>query len=86
MAVSDDGFTRPDAVREDRLGGQDAVDLFVALSRFNAALFEGLTDADREVGMSHPEYGIITVDWIIHLLPGHQLHHLAQLEHIGQLS
>lgn len=70
--------------RETRIGGQEAVETFLALSRFNAALFEGLTTAERETGMTHPEYGTITVDWIVHLLPGHQLHHLAQLEQIGR--
>jgi hypothetical protein len=69
---------------ESKVSGRDAVDALVALSRFIAALFEGLTTAQRETGMSHPEYGIITVDWIIHLLPGHQLHHLTHLEQIGR--
>ena len=68
--------------RETRVTGADAVDAFVSLARFNLAFFEGLSPADREVAMSHPEYGSITVDWIIHLLPGHQLHHLAQLQAI----
>ena len=69
--------------REARLAGPEALDAFAALSRMNAALFEGLSQADRETSMSHPEYGSITVDWIIHLLPGHQIHHLAQLETIA---
>ena len=69
--------------RETGLGGREALDAFVALSRFNSALFERLTEADRLTPMTHPEYGVITVDWIIHLLPGHQLHHLKQLEQIA---
>jgi hypothetical protein len=70
--------------REDRLPGRDALDAFAAISRLNQSLFEGLSPADRAVAMSHPEYGTISVDWIIHLLPGHQLHHLAQLEQIAR--
>jgi DinB superfamily len=91
MALSTPNYTAqpfdqdPWVAREKRVTGQEAVDVFVALARFNAAMFEGLTAADRETGMSHPEYGSITVDWIIHLLPGHQLHHLAQLEQIAAL-
>lgn len=69
--------------RETRLGGADAVVAFVTISGMNAALFEGLSQPDRQIAMSHPQYGSITVDWIIHLLPGHQLHHLRQLEAIG---
>jgi hypothetical protein len=52
--------------RETRISGPEAVSAFVAVSRLNAALFEALSDADRQVAMSHPEYGTITVDWIIH--------------------
>jgi hypothetical protein len=69
--------------REKRLTGREALDAFVALSRLNTALFEELSSADRGTAMTHPEYGTITVDWIIHLLPGHQLHHLTQLEQIA---
>jgi hypothetical protein len=66
--------------RETRLNGAEAVAAFVSVSRMNVALFEGLSPADRERAMSHPEYGSITVDWIIHTLAGHQIHHLKQLE------
>ncbi len=65
--------------RETIVTGREAVAAFAATSRLNAALFEGLSAVDRAVSMSHPEYGSITVDWIIHLLPGHQLHHINQL-------
>jgi len=65
--------------RETSVSGPEAVAAFAATSRLNAALFEGLSAADRAVSMSHPEYGSITVDWIIHLLAGHQAHHIAQL-------
>jgi hypothetical protein len=68
--------------RETRVSGREAVDAFTALARLNGALFEGLSSGDRQVAMSHPEYGTITVDWIIHLLAGHQIHHLQQLERL----
>lgn len=70
--------------RESRLSGPDTVDALVSMSRMNCALFEGLSQAERDTAMSHPEYGSITVDWILHLLPGHQIHHLAQLESIAR--
>jgi hypothetical protein len=69
--------------RETRIAGPEAFEAFAAISRMNSALFEGLSPSDREIAMSHPEYGSITVDWIIHLLPGHQIHHLGQLETIA---
>ena len=66
--------------RETIVAGPEAVAAFAAMSRLNAALFEGLSAADRAVSMSHPEFGSITVDWIIYLLAGHQIHHITQLQ------
>jgi len=70
---------------ESRLGGRDAFDAFLAASRMNVTLFESLSTAQRAVALSHPEYGALTVDWIIHQLAGHQIHHLRQLEAIARL-
>ena len=68
--------------RDARLSGPQAVDAFVALARMNGLMFEGLSAADRATPFSHPEYGPLTVDWIIHQVAGHQIHHLKQLEQI----
>lgn len=65
--------------REAAMKGSDAVDAFVALSQMNRGLFETLSAADRQLTMAHPQYGTITVDWIVQLLAGHQVHHLQQL-------
>jgi hypothetical protein len=69
--------------RDSRLSGPEAVDAFVALARMNGLLFEGLSPADRATPLTHPEYGAMTVDWIIHQMAGHQIHHLEQLERIA---
>ena len=69
--------------RDSRLSGREAVDAFLALARMNGRLFEGLSAADRATPLSHPEYGPLTVDWIIHQAAGHQIHHLRQLERIS---
>jgi hypothetical protein len=68
--------------RDARLSGPQAVDAFVALARMNGLMYEGLSAADRATPLSHPEYGPLTVDWIIHQAAGHQIHHLKQLEQI----
>jgi DinB superfamily len=65
--------------RETRLSGAEAVAAFAAVGAMNVALFASLSAADRETAMAHPEYGSVTVDWIIHTLAGHQIHHLNQL-------
>lgn len=67
---------------ESRLSGRDALDAFVACARMNRIFFSGLTPSQRATPLSHPEYGALTVDWIIHQMAGHQIHHLHQLERI----
>jgi len=70
--------------RETALAGREALDSLLALSAMNAALYGSLSPADRAVAFSHPEYGGLTVDWLIHQSAGHLLHHLAQLETIAR--
>jgi hypothetical protein len=70
-------------VRESTLAGRAALDAFLALAAMNATLFASLSAADRAVMLSHPEYGSLTVDWIIHQMAGHHFHHLVQLEAIA---
>lgn len=70
--------------KEANLPGRDAVAALVAISRMNVSLFRALSDAERRTAFSHPEYGALTVDWVIHQMAGHQIHHLTQLQHIAQ--
>ena len=67
----------------DALSGVEALDAFLGMAAMNIALFAALSEADRAVVLSHPEYGSLTVDWIIHQMAGHQIHHLKQLEAIA---
>ena len=66
-----------------RLTGHDALDAFLGIAAMNIALFASLSEPDRATSLSHPEYGSLTVDWIIHQMAGHQIHHLKQLEQIA---
>ncbi len=69
--------------RESALGGREALDALVSVGVMNLALYGSLTPADRGISFEHPEYGPITVDWLIHQSAGHLLHHLEQLEDIN---
>ena len=69
--------------RESATSGHDALGAFLGAAALNVALFASLSDADRAITLSHPEYGALTVDWIIHQMAGHQIHHLRQLEAIA---
>jgi hypothetical protein len=71
--------------KETRLSGLDALDAFCAASRMNASFFETLSATDRAAAFSHPEYGALTVDWVVHQTAGHQRHHLAHIETIAAL-
>ena len=67
-------------VLDSRLGGREVLDAFLALARMNLAFFEGLSAAQRATTLTHPEYGTLTVDWILHQMAGHHINHLLQLE------
>jgi hypothetical protein len=69
--------------RDERLGAREAIDALTAMSTMNRTMFASLTDADRATALSHPEYGALTVDWIIHQMAGHLIHHLRHLEEIN---
>jgi hypothetical protein len=72
--------------REAAVDGRLAADTFFALSRLNAALFATLTPADLARPVSHPEFGDITVEWVLHMLAGHQVSHVRQFEEIAKQS
>ena len=65
------------------LSGQEALGAFLATARMNLAFFEGLSAAQRATTLTHPEYGTLTVDWIIHQMAGHHINHLLQLQQIA---
>jgi hypothetical protein len=50
----------------------------------NASLFAALPGTLRETAFVHPEYGTITVDWVLYQMAGHHIHHLAHLQRIAQ--
>ena len=69
--------------KENGLTGSEALDVFVAMAGMNRRFFGALSAADRAATLSHPEYGTLTVDWILTQIAGHQLHHL---EHFQQIA
>src|SRR5437773_405035 len=72
------------SAQEPSLGGREALDALLAFAAMNRAFFSSLTPADRAVRFSHPEFGALTVDWIVHMMAGHQIHHLKQLDAIAR--
>ena len=90
MALTTPGYTAQSfdqdiwMARESATSGHDALDAFLGMAAMNIALFASLSETDRASALSHPEYGSLTVDWIIHQMAGHQIHHLEQLEQIAR--
>ena len=66
----------------DHSDGPTAVDAYVALRRFNLAMFKGMSPKQRRQPFTHPEYGELTPEWVAAQLAGHELHHLRQLKQI----
>ena len=56
-----------------------ALDAYLALRTMNVRLFRALTPAQRARTFTHPEYGTLTVWWIVSQLAGHDIHHFRQL-------
>lgn len=75
---------RPGGARtEFGVSGRVALDALVSLSAMNHGFFASLSADDRATPFSHPEYGALTVDWLIHQMAGHLIHHLKQLDEIA---
>ena len=67
----------------DHADGPTALDTYMALRRFNIAMFKGLSPKLRKQPFTHPEYGELTPEWVVAQLAGHELHHLKQLRQIA---
>src|SRR5262249_49977437 len=66
------------------LSGRDALAALVATNAMNRALFASLSQPDRQSTFTHPEYGGLNVDWVIHQMAGHVRHHLERIERIAR--
>ena len=78
QAFSQDEWIPLDSQCDARTG----LDAYTALRRFNLAMFRALTAEQRTRAFTHPEYGTLTVDWIVHQVAGHDIHHLKQIEQV----
>jgi len=68
---------------ESGVSARVALNALVSLSAMNQGFFASLSADDRATPFSHPEYGALTVDWLIHQMAGHLVHHMKQLEEIA---
>ena len=59
-----------------------AMELFRALRGWNVKLVGGLSEADFQREMTHPERGTMTFAGVLETMAGHDLNHLVQLQAI----
>ncbi len=74
-----DAFT----AREPIIEAPAALAAYYAMRHWNLPLFRSLDDRERRRTFMHPEYGTLTVDLLLRVLAGHELHHFAQLQQIA---
>jgi hypothetical protein len=66
--------------RETPVDGLAALEAYLALRKLNMPLYRGVGEEERSRAFPHPEFGEMSIDWILRTLAGHDLHHLGQLE------
>ena len=67
---------------DDHLDARTALDAYLTLRRMNMAMWRALTPEQIGRSFTHPEYGTLTVGWIMAQMAGHDIHHLKQFERI----
>lgn len=69
---------------DDGADARTALDAYMALRRMNLAMWRKLTPEQLDRRFFHPEYGELTVAWIMAQMAGHDIHHLKQFEAFGR--
>ena len=76
-------FNQDDWIRiDDGADARTALAAYVALRGLNLAMWKRLTKEQVDRAFSHPEYGDLTIGWIMAQMAGHDIHHLKQLQAI----
>lgn len=65
------------------LDGQAALALFSFSRAFNLGLYKRLSPEERARPFMHPERGQMTVEDVLIMTAGHEVHHLAQLQAVA---
>jgi len=82
-AYAAQAFSQDDWMRIDnQADARTALDAYTTLRRFNLAMWRALTPEQLDRPFTHPEYGELTVGWIMAQMAGHDIHHLKQVQMI----
>jgi len=86
FALAQPGYTAQPFNQDDWIPIDDGADARTALAAYtslrglNLAMWKRLTKEQVDRKFSHPEYGDLTVGWIMAQVAGHEIHHLKQLQ------
>ena len=89
FALTQQGYTAQAFNQDDWMPIDDGADArtalaaYVSLRGLNLAMWKRLTKEQVDRAFSHPEYGDLTVGWIMAQMAGHDIHHLKQLQAIA---
>jgi hypothetical protein len=67
-------------VIDNQASARSALDAYTTLRQFNLAMWQALTPEQIDREFTHPEYGTLTVGWIMAQMAGHDIHHLRQFQ------
>jgi uncharacterized damage-inducible protein DinB len=88
FALAQPGYTAQVFSQDDWMSIDGSTDARTALAAYtslrslNLAMWKRLTQEQLDRAFSHPEYGDLTVGWIMAQMAGHDIHHLKQLHAI----
>jgi uncharacterized damage-inducible protein DinB len=86
FALSQEGYAAQSFSQDDwmqvdnQAPARTALDAYTTLRQFNLAMWRALTPEQLNRRFTHPEYGELTVGWIMAQMAGHDIHHLKQFE------
>jgi hypothetical protein len=90
FALAQDGYVVQPFEQDDWMNNESSqsalagLDTYVALRRLNLGLCRSLTPAQRAKTLTHPEFGVIDVNWLMAWAAGHERNHLPQIETVAQ--
>lgn len=68
---------------DEGLDAAAALDAYAVLRRMNLSLLRALPAGHLDREFSHPEYGMLTVRWVVSQMAGHDLHHFCQIQTVA---
>ena len=90
FALAQDGYVVQPFEQDDWMANESsqtalaALDSYVALRRLNLVVCRALTPAQRAKTFTHPEFGVLNLDWLMAWAAGHELNHAPQIEAIAK--